>query len=83
MPCISSLIQKCSYPGNRKIIFRGQARGSIKCVENVTVKIRLHRINGGEVRHTVLGMFERKDTGQSRMMSEEEGRKSAKAMVWV
>ena len=42
MPCISSLIQKCSYLSNRKIIFWRKAWGSRKCVENVTVKNRLH-----------------------------------------
>lgn len=58
MPCITSLIQKCSYLGNRKIIFGGQAWGSRKCVENVTVKIRLHRMNGGEVKYTVFHVWE-------------------------
>ena len=50
-------------------------------MENVTVKIRLHRINGGEVKYTILDMFERNDIGQSRTMSEEVGRERAKAMV--
>lgn len=45
------------------------------------MKNRLHRINGGQVKYTVLDMFERNDTGQSRMMHEEVGRERAKAMV--
>lgn len=40
------------------------------------MKNRLHRINGGQVKYTVLDMFKRNDTGQSRMMSEEVGRES-------
>lgn len=43
-------------------------------MENMTIKIRAHRINDGEVKFKNLGKFERNDTGQSRRMSEEEGR---------
>lgn len=43
-------------------------------MENVTVKIRVHRINGGEVKFRNLEKFERNYRGQSRRVSEEEGR---------
>lgn len=45
-------------------------------MENVTVKIELRRINGVEVKYTVMDMFERDDTGQSRARSKEVGRES-------
>lgn len=64
MPCICSLIQKCSYLGNRKIIFKGQAGGTKKCVENVIKKIRVHRINGGEVKFKNMDKFEKNYRGQ-------------------
>lgn len=43
-------------------------------MENVTIKIRVHRINGGEVKFKNLDKFEKNDTGQNRRVTEEEGR---------
>lgn len=43
-------------------------------MENVTIKIRVHRTNVGEVKFRNLDKFERNDRSQSRRVSEEEGR---------